>query len=273
MVNAANTMPFMSDRRLVVLKDVDRMSAAEQSLLADYAKDPAPFTCLVLTAKKINRGSRLYKAVSALNGVAEYSAPKRNEYPAEVSRMFAAHGKRAGLDAARVLVEAVGLDLRRIDSEIDKVVSYVGDAGTVTASDVAAVVSEGAPVSVFAFLDALGARDASGAIRLLSRLLDGGESVHGVLAMSVRHVRALLGARALTDRQVRPSEMAPALGMAPWQVGKVVAQAENFTPAELSVALRAAAAVETEMKSGAVEGRIVLERWTVEVCRGRTATR
>jgi len=271
--NAANTMPFMSDRRLVIVRGVDKMSAADQGVLADYAKDPAPYTALVLVATKVNRGSRLYKAVDALGGASEYPAPKRGEYPAEVTKLFAEHGKRASADAARALVEAVGRDLRRLDSEVDKVVAYVGDRATVDVKDIRAVASVG-DVSVFEFLDALGSRDAGMALRLLGRLLGAGESVHGILAMGVRHIRSLLGARALMDRRTRVEEMAPALGMAPWQVRNVVGQAGNFTQTELSCALRAAAATEAELKSGAMDGAIVLERWVIGVIgAGRTSRR
>ena len=271
-INAANTMPFLSDRRLVIVRGVDKMSAADQSALADYAKDPAPSTALVLVATKINRGSRLYKAVDALGGAREYPAPKRGEYPAEVTKLFAEHGKQITSDAARALVEAVGRDLRRLDSEIDKVVAYVGARDRVDAADIAALVTADA-VSVFEYLDALGARDLGSALRLLGMLLASGESVHGLLAMSVRHVRNLLGARALMDRHTRVDEMAPALGMAPWQVRNVVDQAGNFTPSELSRALCGAAATEAELKSGAMDGAIVLERWVVSVVGVRSARR
>jgi DNA polymerase-3 subunit delta len=271
-VNAANTMPFMSERRLVIVRDVDKLTNDEQGRLADYAKDPAPYTTLVLVAKKVNRGSRLYKAADALGGVAEYAPPKRGEYPAEVTRMFAEHGKRAATDAAYALVDAVGRDLRRLDSEIDKVVAYVGTRERVTAQDIAEVVSAG-EASIFEFLDALGGRDAASAIAILRRLTAAGESVHGVLAMSARHVRALLGARALMDRGTRADEMAPVLGMAPWQVRNVLGQAGGFTPAELSRALRGLAAVEAEMKSGALDPVMVLERWVIATCGARGAGR
>jgi DNA polymerase-3 subunit delta len=266
-INAANTMPFMSERRLVIVRGVDKMAAAEQGLLADYAKDPAPFTALVLVATKVNRGSRLYKAVDALKGAAEYAAPKRGEYPAEVTRLFAEHGKQAASDAARALVDAVGRDLRRLDTEVDKLVAYVGDRDRVTAADVAAVVTAGA-VTVFEFTDAIGSRDTGVAVAKLRRLLAAGESVHGLLAMAVRHVRSLLGARALMDRRVRTDEMAPLLGMAPWLVRNTVSQAANFEPAELSRALRDAATAEAQLKSGAVDGAVVLERWVVSVAHG-----
>src|SRR5450759_1301917 len=44
-VNAANTMPFMSERRLVIVRAFEKMSSDEAGRIADYAKDPAPYTC------------------------------------------------------------------------------------------------------------------------------------------------------------------------------------------------------------------------------------
>lgn len=265
-VNAANTLPFMSDRRLVIVRDTDRMPAAALTTLAEYAKDPAPFSTLVLVATKVNRGSRLYKAVDALGGVHEYAAPKRGEYPSEVVKLFAEHGKRAGMDAASALVEAAGRDLRRLDTEVDKVVAYVGDRERVTTADISAVVARGV-ASVFDLTDSLGARDAGRAVARLRSLLAAGESPYGILAMAVRHVRNLVGARALMDRGSRADEMAGLLGMPPWQVRGILAQAANYTPEELSRALRDAAAVDADLKTGA-DAPGAIERWIVSVALG-----
>lgn len=263
-VNASNTMPFMSDRRLVIVRDVDKMDAPSLEQLAGYAKDPAEFTCLVLIATKMAKNSKLYKAVSATGVVFEYAAPKRSEYAAEVVKLFRDRGKRIGLQAADALVEAVGRDLRRLDAEAEKVASYAGDAEEITAADVAAVASSSASASVFEFTDAVGVRDTTKSLRLLRRLIDGGESAHGVHAMLARHVRALLGARALTDRRMTPDQMAPELGMAPWQARNIARQAGNFTPEELAIALCGLAAAEEEMKTSPTDVGLVLERWVVQ---------
>jgi DNA polymerase-3 subunit delta len=266
-VNAANTMPFMSEKRLVIVNDIDKMDAADVAALASYALDPAPYTCLVLTAQKVNRGSKLYKAVNALGGAYEYTAPKRYEYAARVAEFFREHGKSISQDAAQAMVDAVGRDLRRLDTETDKVVAYVGDRQKVTVADIVDAVSAGAPTSIFDFLDAVGRKDRPAALRLLSGLLAGGGMAPlGVHAMAVRHVRALTGARALMDRGVRIDQMAPELGMAPWQVKNVVEQARSFEPAELRRALCGLAAAEATMKtSPATDAGLVLERWVVEV--------
>ncbi len=262
-IGAANTMPFMSDRRLVIVHAVDKLEASDLESLAAYARDPAPSTCLVLVATKIARNSKLYRAVAA-NGVAyEYAAPKRSEYAGEVVKMLQSRGKRISHSAAQVLVERVGRDLLRLDTEAGKLAAYVGDTGVISEEDVSQAVAAGAAASVFELTDAVGERDTRLALQLLVRLMDGGESPLGIHAMLTRHVRALVGARALAVRGMGPEAMAAELGMAPWLARNAAHQASHFEPAELARAIAALADAEEQMKTSAADAGLVLERWIV----------
>jgi DNA polymerase-3 subunit delta len=117
----------------------------------------------------------------------------------------------------------------------------------------------------------VGERDTTRAVSVLRRLL-AAETPYGVLAMLTRHVRALVGARALAARGVAPEAMAPEIGMPPWQVRSVVRQAERYTPAELSAALRGLAAAEEEMKTSPTDAGLVIERWIITTA-GAVGTR
>jgi len=267
-IAAANTLPFMADKRLVVLRHADKMSAAELGILADYAGDPNPTTTLVLVAEKMAKNLRIYKAIDKLGGAAEYKAPRKSEYPRVVVEMFASKGKTLGMDAAEVLVRGVGYDLRRISIEMDKVLAYTGEREKLSRADVEEVVSTTAPASVFDMLDAFGSRDCRAALRVLGDLLGGGESIYGIHAMSLRHVRQLLQTRALLDRPDGPrgpEAIAKAVGTQPWLGKSLVRQAQRFTSTELVDALRQAAEGEAHMKTSR-DPRLVFERWLVTVC-------
>jgi DNA polymerase III subunit delta len=267
-VAAANTLPFMSERRLVILRKADRMTADGLGVLADYAADPNPETTLVLVASKIARNLRIFKAVDALGGVAEYKAPAKRDYARTVVGMFADKGKRVGLDAAEVLVRAVGYDLRRLSVEIEKVISFTGDETTLSRDEIEQVMSTTAPTSIFDFLDALGSRDCRDSMRVLTALLDEGESVHGVHAMGIRHVRNLLSARALLERDDEGSATAlisREVGVREWQARNLMVQARRFDAVELVDALLSAAESEAKMKTSR-DPRLVFEIWVLEVC-------
>ena len=266
-IAAANTLPFASERRLVVVTDVQKMNAAAQAQLAAYVADPSPSTCLVLVASKLRKDSKLLKAVAAIGGAAEYKAPKRHEYPGWVVEHFASRGRTLTRDGAETLVRSVGRDLRRLETETEKIISFVGDRTQISREDVVSVVAETAPVSVFEFLDAVGARECGRALELLDDLIRGGEEVHGIHAMTMRHLRTLTSVNALLGRGADTGTMMREVGMADWQLRNVTPQARRFEPGELSAALREAAEIEARMKSGRGEPRLLFERWLVELCR------
>lgn len=268
-VAAANTLPFASDRRLVVVRAVDKMNAASQAVLAAYAKDPAPTACLVLVATKMRKDSKLFRAVDALHGAAEYKAPRKSAYPSWVVELFASKGRKINLDAAGALVRAVGPDLRRLEIETDKILAYTGERTDITRDDVASLVAETAPVSVFDFLNALGARDCTAALERLDDLIADGQDLAGVHAMTLRHLRSLISARAIADRGGRASDVQREVGMAEWQARNMIEQARRFSPAELSRALREAATLEAQMKSGNGEPSVNFEMWVVRLCSGK----
>jgi DNA polymerase-3 subunit delta len=264
---AANTLPFASDRRLVVVRNVDKMSAADQTALAEYAKDPAPSACLVLVAAKMRRDSKLFRAVDALGGIGEYKAPKRNEYTGWVVDFFASHGRRLDHDAAAALVRAVGRDLRRLESEADKVIAYAGERKEISREDIESVVVGTAPVSIFDFLGAVGARECGTALALLDDMLANGDELMGIHAMTLRHLRQLVSVRALLDRGEGASSVMRQVGMADWQARNAMEQARRFSAEELSRALRDAASVEARMKSGQGEPQVLFEVWLAGVCK------
>lgn len=268
-VAAANTLPFLSERRMVIVRDVERMPTEQHPPLVAYAENPAPFSVLVLVASSLPKNTRLYRTLDRAGVVSEYAAPKPSELPGWVISLFNSMDRQLPRTAAEVLVRAVGKDLRRLQSEADKIVAYAGERRELTREDVEAVVAETAAPSIFEFLDAMGSRDCATALKLLAGLMAAGESINGVHAMVVRHIRSLMSASALRERGTPEKELASELRMAPWQIRNVARQAAGFSDEELIAALKAAAGVEARMKTSQGDPRLVFERWLIATCDDR----
>lgn len=267
-IASCNTLPFMSDLRLVIVRGVEKLNKEALDKLADYVSNPSPTTVLALSGEKLAKNLKLYKAVDKLGGVLERKAPKSYELPSEVRKMFAEKGKQISPDAAELFVELVGRDLQRLSVETDKVISFIGDRLEVTRADVEEAAATTTQRTVFDFTDALGERDCRRALRTVAELVGAGESEHGMHAMAVRSLRDLMAARSLIDRgQGNVDSLVSLLGRPPFVAKKLLRQARNFTPAELVALLGAAAAAEAKMKTSR-DARLVLERWIVKVCGG-----
>lgn len=265
-VSACNTLPFASERRLVIVRGVEKMSKDATDRLVAYLADPAPTTILALVAKKIAKNTRLYKAVEKLGGLIAREAPKPSEYPRRVQEMFARKGKRVSLEGAELLVNSVGRDLRRLDVEVDKAVAFAGDRTELTETDIREVTATTARAKAYELGGAIAERNCAQALALVNRLLGDGESVYALHAIALRQVRDLIVARAVLDRGDGSTyEIARAVGRPDWQVKNLGRQARGFDADELVDALRGAAATEAEMKTSR-DARLAFERWIVGVC-------
>jgi len=266
-IAAANTLPFLSEKRLVVLNGLDGVDAAAQSMLAVYAQDPSPSTVLVMTCKKVDRRTKLFKAVHKTGVVAEYKA-ERSEYPGLIVEMFRKRGCEVTRDGAATLMDRVGMDLRRLSVEADKISAFVGPERRLGRDEIEAVVAKTAPVSIFTFTDAIGLRELETALRAASALQDDGESAVRLATMSTWHLRNLVKVKALAERGLDRSALTRQAGLrGEWQTRNLLRQAERFETAELIAGLRGAAQMEAEMKTSPVEPGLVLERWIATVCR------
>jgi len=265
-VAACNTLPFASEHRLVIVKNVEKLSKDAAEVLAAYAGNPAPTCVLALSGTKLAKNTRLYKAIDRLGGVVERKSPKGAEFLRGVVSLAADRGKSMTPDVAEAFTAATGEDLRRASAELDKLVAFVGERTEITRGDVESVVANTAKTKIWEFTEALADRDCRRSLVLASSLIGDGESVFGLHAMALRTVRDLIAARSLIERgQSSAAELSRLLGRPDWQLKRLPRQARAFSSTELVDLLRAAAAGEAEMKTSR-DARLVLERWIVKVC-------
>lgn len=154
-------------------------------------------------------------------------------------------------EAAVHLAQVIGPgDLRLLDGEIAKLVTYAGPGRAVTPQDVAQLVPYVQQAVVFDLVDALGRREGRQAAILLHRLLDAGENPMGILAMVVRQFRLIILVKDLAGRGENPASIAQTLGIHPFVARKLHTQSANFTLAQLERIYRYLLDLDVAIKTG-----------------------
>ena len=229
-----------NDTRDRVLEAIGMLGAGNAVAFVEAAKSGA----------KGPGSKRLVDAIKAAGGaVREATAPRPTALGAWIESEARDRGLPLAPGAARALADRLGsrvtegdVDRRflsRIASgELDKLaLRHAIDGGPVTVDDVAALVAETTPGSVWAFTDAVGQRQVEAALVALDRLIDiTPEPV--LLAVLHRRVVELLE---LGDRLAGGTSLAAAakaMGIASEYRAKTLAgQARNWTTDELTHAL------------------------------------
>jgi DNA polymerase-3 subunit delta len=268
-LEAAKTLPAFAERRLVIAKNADKIPAADADLLIAYAGDPSPTTVLVLVAaEKFDGRQKLYKVLEKSGTALRFPHPSEREMP----ELVRARAKKAGLalDPAgvRALVDAVGPDVALAVAAIEKLVLYAGTKAAAGAAEVEALISPVKEDSIFAFNDALGRGELAEALKSLDNMMRiGGAHPLAILAMIARHFRKLLLARAMLDAGASNGELLPVLGVPPFALDRMLAQARRHGVQELGAGLRAIAAADQALKGGKLPGERVMERLVLQLAR------
>ena len=279
-VDAANQLPVLAPRRLVIVRSAERLlradaDAGQESALARYLKQPSPQTCLVLLGEKPDGRLRLAKEIAAAGVTVELAVPKDHALVAWLQEEAGRLEKRLHPDAAGLLVAFSGNELTAASQELAKLAAFVGARKEIRVGDVEEAVKDRGAVQIWAFLDALKARDAARALETLERYLSGfrrlDDALFPLLGMLRAELRMLIQAREMEEEKgLRGSGLALALskefGIKPFRAEKAVQGAARFSRRELASALRRLLGIDRRLKSGATPPRLLLDAWVWRTC-------
>lgn len=166
-----NTLPFLADRRVVIVREADRFITVHRERLEKYLAKPSPTATLILGCRAFPKTSRLYKAASATGEIIECKRLNTRGLVdfavAEARRLK----KRLSVEAANRLVAMIGAEQGAVANEIEKLSLFVGDRPSIEESDIAELVGLSREEKIFAVMDAAGAGHAANALALWRQAL------------------------------------------------------------------------------------------------------
>ncbi|HKH07039.1 MAG TPA: DNA polymerase III subunit delta [Acidimicrobiales bacterium] len=186
LVDAAQTPPFLTDRRVVVGRDVEMFTRAEQvAPLVAYLDDPLPTTSLVLVWTGGRIPKSLADAITRSGGEQLDTSPGRKVAP-WVDDQVAAVGLKLDKGASQRLVEWLGDDPQRLVGVLSTLKGTYGAGAKLSASDIEPFLGEPGGVPPWELTDAIDKGDIPVALDRLHRMMAGG-SRHPLQIMATLH--------------------------------------------------------------------------------------
>ncbi len=244
-VALAQTLPMMAQRRLVLVRDLSTLPADDAQPLIDYFAKPNPSTVLVALASKLDKRMKVFAAASKKGYLHVLEAPR--QLVPWVKAEAQAQGVKIEGPAIGRLIDTVGDDLSRLAVAVEQLGLYA-HGRAVTGDDVDELIADTRERSVFELTDAIGAADRTRALAAVASLCDQRESAVGVVVMLARHVRQLAVLHALRAQGTPRGEWASKIGVPPFVVDKLLAQARSYTPGALAHATRQLAEADRALK-------------------------
>jgi DNA polymerase-3 subunit delta len=269
----ARQMPMISPRRVVVVTDFEAVSDERQlETLKDYVRAPVETTALVFLSAGLDNRRNIATLLRKACAVVRFEPlDEREEAPRWVAEYVARAGCFIEPPAAAYLVGMVGTELRRLASELDKLVAYVGGQGRITKQEIEELVRYSREHSNFELTDAILDGDRRRALTLLNHIFANPPESPQTLAPLIlgaiaSNYRKMLAAKELMRQNAPNSEVAKAVGMPDWKVGRFNECVRRVEAERILGGIARIAAADVALKSSLATPRLQLELLICELC-------
>lgn len=233
--------------------------------IADFVPSLPETTLLVaLIIEKLKPDHPLMQAARSHGKSQVFTKPHGAQLQDWVLRRARSQKRLISPEAARMLVELLGDNLRMLASEIDKLGVYVGESGEIGLDDVRTLTSAGRELDAFELTDALARGDRSAALARLHGLLDQGEPPLRIVGLVAFQTRALMQVKLLSERGMSAYQTAQTAGLNPYVVEKLLPLARRFTFSQLEAAHHALLEIDTALKRSRMTPELALDLLVLE---------
>jgi len=257
-IRMADTMPFFTEYRLILIEDSGFFKNAADKLV-EYLPTMPDTTCLLFVESEVDKRNRLYKKVKELGYAAEMKRQDTAQLAKWAGTILAKEGKKITSRTMDVFLSMTGDDMEHIRMELEKLISYTLGRDVITEADIEAICTVRVTSKVFDMVSAIVNRNPRKAMDLYEDLLTLKEPPMRILFLIARQFNQLLQVKELLGRGMDRSGIAARLKMQPFVVGKVMPQAKQFSREQILSYVKFCVDTEEAVKSGRLQDRLAVE--------------
>jgi DNA polymerase-3 subunit delta len=205
-VDAAQTMPFLTDKRVVVARDIGRFTADDVSPLVAYLNDPLPSTDLVMVAGGGRMAKSLVDAAKKAGGTTTNTTPptSKRDRSMWIEEQVAGAGMMLDSSALALIAGWMGEEPGRLSGVLETLQSTYGNDRKLSAGDVEPFLGDSGSVPPWDLTDAIDRGDTTAALSMLARIISSRHPLQVMATLHSHYVRLLKldGAEANTEQAV-----------------------------------------------------------------------
>lgn len=239
-LDACEVLPIGSDKKIVLLKNVVKVTEGEKKLLEEYIKKPCDSTILIIFD--------YYEKFTSIKEDVAFVDCKRFDTKTATSVIvneFAKRNKQISLEGCQTLLDYCDGYLTRVMNEIDKLSYYDMTNPLVSKKMVEELVNKDTSYVVYELTEALGQKNGDKAIKILEKMI----KEQGIFALITNHFRRLFFI-AISD--LDDGALANLLGVKEYAIKKQREQVKNFSKRQLKKIYSLLEEVDYNIKSGAM---------------------
>ena len=279
LIASCETVPMMSQRKVVIASGLDILSAQSPkdinteglNALAAYIPKLPESTLLIFTCGKPNKTKALYKAIQKCGIIYDFTPLDDATLSGWMAKRLRAAGKAADPKDLIVFARTCGYGdvertytLHNLENDIKKAIAGT-DHQVLSLDDLMQSAAGQAELNAFKLLDSAFSGRKDDAFGILNATIDVQQPskeqgvILSFLGLLCSQLEIMLEARERGGRDGDPYSIASAMGANPYRIRKAMDASSRKKYSELKASLAAAYDIEKDFKSGQIDAYLALE--------------
>lgn len=272
---AAETLPFMAEKRLIVVRDYPMLMKSSRGSGLDTKQETTELelltrrfpetTCLVfLQRAEADTTKAAWKQLIKVADVVDFARLSEDELVTQLSKMAKRSECTVSRDMARFMIQYCGTDLEQLNQEMAKACAHAGTGREVGRENIEAVCVQSQESKVFHVIDSLFAGQGREAMQKLRQMTEDDEGASAMMSLIERQAKLLAAAKA-AGKGADSRALASLLGAPPFAVEAAQRQANRWTGEELSQIISLCVKADLSIKQGVTGEQTAVEQLAMNV--------
>ncbi len=252
---------MFEEKKLIILKNVFSNKKFQEDFVTEIKKmEIMADVVVVYEDGECDARLKLFKALLKECKCQEFGfldGKQLKTWAATFAKASAGQAK-FNMDALDLLINYVGSDMWRLQSELKKLANFKA-GGVIKKEDVELMVRPRIEIDIFKTIDALAQKNKKQALLLLRKHLDLGEVPLYLLSMIGWQFRNLLVVKELAEKGLMYNSIVQKSGLHPFVVKKNYYMCGQFTLEELKNIYRTIFKIDSDIKTGKIEAETALD--------------
>lgn len=279
LINACETLPFMSSKKMVVLKDIssfmENINGELEKRFYDYIDDLGDYLILVFldNTASIKKNSKIYKYFNKNNRAVEFTKLLNNDLNIWVNSILKKHNKKMSTGDINYFIEHssyrsknIDLNIYDIENELLKVINFSVNQ-QIHREDIDKVLIKSIDTNIFELLNAINVFDADRAISIFNDMYLSNEPIPRIFYMITRQIRLLLGYKLYKNRGYDERQIQEKLGVKDYEFKKIRTQSFNFEVDYLEKVMEYLLQMDLKLKTVSNQDKLEMEILLVKLCK------
>ena len=269
-IEEADTIPFFSDRKLIIAKNASFLKAAERGkekidhnlkALETWLENPPSSSVTVFVApyEKLDERKKITKLMKQHAVMIEAKSLQANDLETWLTHEAKNFGKSMDKQAAQKLVEMAGTNLTLLSSELEKMSLYLGAEEEITIELIEQMTARTLEQDAFKMLQSYLDGDVSGALSVYYDLIRQKEEPVALTALLASQIRFMVHVFYLQKKGYHAQAISKQLKAHPYRVKLLVEKRQQISEQRLLEVLNDLADIDLQLKTQSGNRERILE--------------